>query len=183
LRYHPRDASLIIDIHLKNNNIIMKAIYKFILSLFLISSTCFIGHAEKLFDEISTLDGVKSIYVSNVMLKLAGSLGLNEIEGLSEYSPLMKDVTAIEILSVTDKSKVKKRRKKIDKFVKNLPNTETISEVTENGKADTKTVTVKTHINSYTREENGLIIYIKQDSQISLIHLEGTINPDALGTI
>lgn len=127
--------------------------------------------AQKTLSEVSNIKGVTSIYIGNMMLKMAGSsIDFGSDQEAVDIGKLVNDLTSIEIVQC-DGNSMEKAEKVCKKVLSKLP----LEVVTEVSKDDQK-VEISGVFNKDGKTMSMLLIAVEESSELVYIILKGKIS-------
>lgn len=153
----------------------MKKRFYLIIAAMIVALACTTVNAEnRLFKNISKMDGVTSVYVGKQMLKLAGDMNLVGNTGNFDTSKLLSKLTGVEVVTCDNKKYAKEVSKKIDGIIKSMGDLEIVTEVDDNEDAKDKS-----HVVIYAKSTPGsdiiktLLINVQSENEPTIVALHG----------
>ncbi len=132
--------------------------------------------AQRTLSEVSSINGVTSVYIGKTALKIAGTaMAFDSDKSAIDMSKIVKDLTSVEIINCEDKSVAEKVKKKCEQILSPYP-FELITEV----KNDDQSVVISGVFDKGEKYINMLLISADEDDNTTFILLKGKIDIETL---
>lgn len=131
--------------------------------------------SSNVFNKISEMDGVTSIYISKAMMSMFGSNIHQGVRGV-EISKIASSLNSIEIISVEEKALIKK----IKPLINTLAEDKTF-EVLAKIKEDGENVTIYGEPNG--KVLSRLVLVVEEEDELVIIYMTGDIPLDKISAL